>query len=1077
VSIARFSVNNPVAANLLMVLILVAGLASLGMLQREFFPETEPDEVGIRAIYRGANPMEIEKSVTVKIENAIQAVYGVEEYDSTITEGVSNTEVEVEDGADAVRVRRDLESEVAKIDDLPDEIERIDIQEDRRQIPVMALIVHGDVGEDRLRDAIVTVREELLRSPEISDIHIIGARDPEIAISIHPDRLEKYGLTFAEVAQRIRTWNADVPGGTLRTSDGNIRVRTLGESDRVRELEKIPVRSLRGGATVTLGELATIEDGFEDVSVRGRYQGRPAMRAIISKTPEEDALKISDMIHEYIEEFQARGPQGYDISIQRDWAAIIRDRIELMRRNAFYGLALVFLALALFLDLRVAFWAAMGLPISFMGAFLLMLVFGHTINTITLFALIVVLGMLVDDAIVIGENIYRLHEEEGLCPREAAIRGADQMAKPVVAAILTTMAAFLPLCWLGGAGRFAFVIPFVVIAALGVSLLEALAILPAHLAEFMATRRTREVREAKRRGLLHLMNGIRNARDWLVEVWLVGVYEKILRLALAWRYVLTAGFVGLAIYAAGLPLSGKLKYVIFEKTDSDEVYINLEMPAGTTARETEALLNRIEQVAMETPRVETTFTVLGTQYLGRGRQSSADPSTVGQITVGLVPAEERNRLVDDVIADIRENLGDVEGVKSLTFSGSRRAPRGDRLTVRVMGEDIEALTVAVTRVKEEMAGYKGVKDISDDLKLGKLEAKIRLRPSAANLGLSVGSVAQQLRSGVFGVKAQTLQRGTEEVEVWARLNRGARSSLADVENLRIATPRGGRAPFSEVAQLNMGRGLASLARRNGKRTLTVSALVEQEEGNTLEIADALMQRLSALPDEIPGIQLELGGTYEESEETLASLFFDFGAAILLIYTLIAVLFHSYLKPLVIMTAIPFSLVGATLGHYWTGWNLGLMSIIGMVALAGIVVNDSIVLVDFIRRYLEEGMSVIEAVVRAGKRRLRAIILTTLTTILGLAPLMLEKSVQARFMIPMATSITWGLAFSTVLTLVLLPSLYLIHEDLRSIFRWGWTGRWLSIHEGRQSPEMARRMERLPAQMAGISAQSSHGKRH
>ena len=1038
-----------------MVMILIAGLASVMTLTREFFPESEPDEVSIRAVYRGATPLEIEKAVTVKIENAIQAVTGIVEFSSTVSEGMSSTRVECEDGVDAVKVRRDLESEVAKIDDLPLELEQIDILERRPRMPVVSLVAYGDVSEERLRQAIEKAKDELSLSPHISEVTVSGARNPEIAISIHPDRLEKYGLTFSEVAGRVRSWNADVPGGQLRTRQGNIRVRTLGESDKVKEFEKIPIRTSVDGAIVTLGELATVTDGFEEIDRKGRYAGRhseearPAISAIIQKTPEQDSLKISKVVHDYVDKFNASGDHGYKLVVQRDWADIIRGRIDLMKRNAYIGLVLVFIALALFLDLRVAFWAAMGLPISFMGAFFLMWVFDYTINVITLFALMVVLGMLVDDAIVIGENIYRLREEEGLSARDASIKGAEQMTKPVLAAILTTMAAFLPLSWMAGSGRFTSVIPFVVIAALAVSLLEALAILPSHLAEFMGSRHADEIRRAKQNALRRVMSKVGDTRHTLLYIWPMRVYEPILRICLNWRYVFLAAFVGLAFYAIALPISGKLKFVFFEKTDSDQIYVNLEMPAGSTADQTLEVLERIEKAAMATDGYDNVFTVLGSQIIGRGRQSAADPSTIGQITVSLTPAEERNKLVDDVIVEMREHLGVVKGVKVLNFAGSRRGPSGDKIEIRVLGEEMASLSKAVQRVKTELESYNGVEDAADNLKMGKVEAVIRLRPSAANLGLTVGDVARQLRSSVFGVKAQTLQRGTEEVEVWARLDSGSRASIADIENLRLATPRGGRVPFGEVAVLTTGRGLANLARHNGKRAITITAMVEQEEGNTIEITEALIASLSNISSEIPGISLTFAGTYEDQQESFASLFFEFGAAILMIYTLIAVLFHSYLKPLVIMTAIPFSLVGATLGHYWTGWNLGIMSVIGMVALAGIVVNDSIVLVDLACRFLDEGMSVLDAIVAAGKRRLRAIMLTSLTTILGLAPLMLEKSVQARFLIPMATSIVWGLAFATVLTLLLLPCLYLIHEDLKSAVRWLWTGKWVSIREGRE----------------------------
>jgi len=1040
-NLPRFSVRNPVAVNLLMWFIIAAGIYWWFHLVREFFPNAESEMVFISVIYPGATPEEVEKSVTRRIEREIENVDDVKEITSRVLEGITVVQVAMEEGADRQQVLNDLRSEIDKVKpDLPDGAQDPEIKEMRPTLPVIGVVVYGDVSEESIRESAKDLRDELLDLPLVTEVVLSGIRDREIWVEVKPEKLEEHQLTFEEVGRAMAGANLDLPGGLLKSDQGNVRVRTLGEKNRAVDIETLIIRSREDGTAIRLRDVAVVRETFEDRVERGRFAGKPAALVTVFKTPEQDAIRISKAVKKYVADHPTRLGGAVTLEVTTDLARFIEQRLDLMKRNARVGIIMVLLALAFFLDLRVAFWVGVGLAVSFLGTFLLMHVMNASINLISLFGLIVVLGLIVDDAIVIGENFYT-KVAEGMSPHEAAIAGATEVAKPVVAAVLTTIGAFLPLILMGGrVGTFLGVLPIVVTAALSVSLIEAFVILPSHLAHqkmrdpsrpppFGAVGRTFARFRAKQRVIL--------------DKRMPAVYERYLRFVLKWRYVSMAAACGLSIAVAGILISGVVPFVLLQETDAETISITLEMAAGTPESGTLDVISRIERMALASPETKTVFSTIGSAFDSRGRVTPSDPATVGQLVLELVPAEEREKLNQRtskrLIADWRVQTARIPGVSRLNIRGRGGGPAGKDIEIRLRSDDLHVAHLAAEYVKELLANYQGVSEIEDDLTEGKLEARLRLKDTARALGLSTRDLALQVRHALYGFEVQDLQEEDEEVTVRVVLPEAARRDIADLGRFRLQTPSGARVPLSEVATLSTERGYASLVRADGKRAVTVTAEIDSEIANSNEITGELEDKLADIDDRFPGVSVSFEGQKKETLESVGSLKTLFPVALLLIYALIAVLFRSYIQPVVVMAAIPYAFVGAILGHLVMGYPFTILSMIGAVALAGIVVNDSLILVDFINRLRREGMGTLEAIVAGGKARLRPILLTSITTIFGIGPLMLEKSFQAQFLIPMAVSIVFGLALATVLTLVLLPTIYMAFEDLRGCARWLITG--------------------------------------
>jgi multidrug efflux pump subunit AcrB len=1033
VNIPRFSVRNSVTANLIMFAIVAGGLWSAFNLRKEMFPNIDPEAIVVNVAFPGATPEEVERLVVRRIERELDAVDDVDEMVSDIFEGLAVIRLDLEDGADRDRVLSDVRSAVDEAKpDLPDGAEEPEIRQLRPVLPVISVVVYGDVSEERLRTAAKRVRDDLEDLDSVSETTLDGMRDREIWVEILPEKLEEHGLTFEEVGRVLARSNLDLPAGQLKSGAGNIRVRTLGESDRAEEIGSILVKSLPDGGSLVLRDLARVRETFEDVVEGGRFQGKPAVRITVFKTPEEDAVEIAAQVKRYVAERPPPFGDALQLAATRDLSRFITQRLDLMVRNAGYGLVLVILVLALFLEARVAFWVAAGLAVSFLGTFLLMYVLDDTINLISLFGLIVVLGLLVDDAIVIGENVFA-RKRDGLPPDEAAIIGTNQVAGPVVAAVLTTMMAFAPLGFLTGRiGAFLGVLPVVVVCALGVSLFEAFVVLPNHLAH-----RDR----APRWGWWQRIGRVKRT---VLEEWMPAAFVRLLRVLLRWRYVTLAGAITLAMTVSGVMQGGLVPFVLLGSVDAETVDVNLEMAPGTSEAETEAVLQRVDGMARKLPEVDTTFMMLGATFRDGRRQDVGDTATTGQLTLEMVAADERAgrglRRTQAVVNELRRETRGIPGVRRLTVTPRGGGPQGADVEVRLRGKDLGQVAGATDYVRDVLAGYAGVTEVYDDFVEGKLELRYTLKDEARSLGLTTRDLALQVRHALFGFEVQDLQDEDEEVTVRVLLPESERRRIEDLARLRIATPAGGRVPLEEVADLSTSRGYSTLLRVDGRRAFNVFASVDPDVANVEDITNDLDTALGDLDERFPGVAHSFEGAKQDTRESLAGLRIGFLVAISGIYMIVAVLFRSYVQPLLVMVAIPISFIGVVYGHLAMGYPLTLLSLIGSVALAGIVVNDSLILVDLInRRRRDHGQPLFEAVLDGSRLRLRAILLTSVTTIAGLAPLMLERSFQAQFLIPMAISIVFGLTFATVLVLVVIPTLYLALEDLRGVLRWVWTG--------------------------------------
>ncbi len=1054
--IIRYSVNNPVAVNIVMFAVIFMGLYKGLTITREFFPSIPADIVLVTTPFPGATPEEVESGVVARMEQAIEGVEGIDQVTSRSLENVGVLQVKVLAGFDPSRVAEDIRNKVDRIRDLPAEAEDTIVETVDLRIPVISAVVFGTADERCLKRAAKEIRDDLLASPLVSQAFISGVRDEEISIEVEPDRMEAFGLTFEEVGHAVRSNNIDLAGGEIKSPTGNILVRTLGEEGSGLAIEKLILRSDPGGRSVRLGDVATVRDGFEEVALRGTFQGQRAMQITVFKRGDEDAIRISNFVKDYLDE-KGKEFEGEAIQLQYrvDLARFIEQRISMLAKNAMQGLVLVFIALVLFLSLRLAFWVGVGLAVAFLGTFVVMDLTGQTLNLFSLFGLILVIGLVVDAAIVVSENIYA-RIERNVPPHVAALEGATEVAAPVTATVLTSIVAFAPLAFVEGViGDLFIVLPLVVMSALALSLFEVFAILPSHLAEFGKPTPS----DTKREGKIHeILAPFRRAGERMAEIkeyWfgqkLRDWYIWLLRIALSWRYVTVAFSALISMLTAALMVAGFLPFVLMPRVDADTLIAELEMTSGTSAEQTEEALDWIASQALELDGVRNVFSAVGSRE-DEDIQVFDEPAVIGEVVVELLDAEERERSSDAILNDWRERVGNIPGAVSLRYRDRGGGPGGRDIDMKVSGPDYEIVQEATRYIREVMVRYPGVHDIDDDGGTGKLEFRIRMNESARALGLSVESIARQVRGAFFGYEAQALQREDEEVKVWVRLAEHRRRSIEELPKLRVSTPNGDRVPLSEIASIELTRGVAQITRIDGRRTISVYADVDYNVGNTAEITNELINRFSDIGDRFPGVQITFEGARRDTDEGVGSLAYGFPVALVAIYCILAVLFKSYIQPILVMTAIPFALVGAALGHLMFGlipgreaMPISFPSLIGMVGLAGVVVNASLILMSFINKARrEKHENLFEATVKACKRRFRPIILTSITTVLGLFPIMLETSFQAQFLIPTAISIAFGLMLATGVTLILLPCFYLILEDLKTAANWLVTGRWETV---------------------------------
>ena len=1025
--------RNPVAANLTMVFIIVTGIASTFMVKAEVFPEIDLDRINIQVPYLGAAPEEVEEAVNVRIEEAIQGLEGIKQIQSTAAEGMGTIMVELELGADAREVLDEIKSNVDAITTFPIETEAPIIRDMNNSQAVVDIAVSGNLDTFTLKATAEQVRNELTAIPEITQVEVISAPPYEISIEVSEVALRRHGLTFDQVANAVRRSSLDLPGGSVRADSGEILLRTVGQAYRGEEYENIVLWTRPDGSRLQLGDVATVVDGFAETDQYGRFDVQPTMLVSVFRTGNQSAIEIAERVYEYVAIAQSQVPAGVALTVWQDSAKLLNARLSLMLRNGATGFLLVFLVLALFLELRLAVWVSLGIPISFLGALAMMPGLDVSINVMSLFAFVVVLGIVVDDAIIVGENIYRHQEEDGNGLR-GSIKGGQEIAKPVVFAVLTTVAAFMPLMFVPGMmGKIFRVIPLIVIPCLLFSLVESLMILPAHLSH---------IPKPKRPGPWRRFQGqFANGLKLVIE----RIYRPFLETALQWRY-LTAAVGGAAmILTIGMVLSGRPNFHFFPSIEADFMSATVTMPQGTPVDVTSEAVAKIEAGAARVRQdllQETgndyflhTHAAVGDQPIAArgggpmGRVINTSASNVGEVTVELLPTEQRIYNSEQLGIKWRDAIGGIPEAVEVTIQSSIMNP-GNDVDVQLAGPDIDTLRAAADDVKRELLNFAGVYEITDSFRAGKEELKLGIKPAAEGLGLSLQDLGRQVRQAFYGEEAQRIQRGRDDVRVMVRYPRDERRSIGDLENMRIRTPDGGEVPFGQVAVVEPGRGFASIARVDRNRAVNVTAAVDASVTSSNQVINELETRI--LPDVLsryPNVFYTFEGAQAEMSDAIGGLQRGFLLALLMIFALLAIPLKSYVQPLIIMSAIPFGLVGAVWGHIVMGIDVTMMSMFGLVALSGVVVNDSLIMVDFINRKREVHADMNVALREAGANRFRPILLTSLTTFFGLAPLMLEKSFDAAFMVPMAVSLAFGVIFATVITLVLVPTAYLILDDI------------------------------------------------
>ncbi|MCH7557818.1 MAG: efflux RND transporter permease subunit [Planctomycetes bacterium] len=1032
--------TNHVAANLLMFFIITAGLLAVFTAKMEVFPELSLDRINVIVPYRGASPADVEEGVCLRVEEAIAGVDGIKRITSTAGEGAASILIEVEEYTDVKEVLDDIKAQIDTITTFPQETEKPIITELKVRHKVISIVICGDVTEKTLRKMAEQIRNDLTTMDNISQVSIGGVRPYEISIEVSEENLRRYNLSFEKVSKAVRDSSLDIPAGSLKTTGGEILVRTKGQKYYGPEFEKIIVLTRNDGTKVRLSDIATVRDGFEDIDLYAKFDGKRAAFVQVSRIGEQDVLDVANTVKKYIEDKKKYLPEGISIALWEDDSERLKSRMNLLKRNAGIGLVLVFLCLTLFLNLRLAFWTAVGIPISFLGAFWLIPLFDVSINMMSLFAFIMSLGLVVDDAIVVGENIFT-YRQAGMDRTEAAIKGVKEMCMPVVLAVLTTMFAFLPLAYTTGImGKFLRVLPIVVISVLLVSLIEALLILPAHLSSDRFFKKGIVVRFTDR---INSWTG-----KWLS--WFVnGPFARFVMRAVKWRYVTLSVGVAIFIVTISFIAGGYIKFVFFDAVEADNMIATLTMPQGTPVEQTSEITERIEKAALQVidefgsegkpSLMKHISTTVGAQpAAARGGPGSSDLTSIAashlaEVNVELLSGEERYASSKAMKNRWREIVGEIPGVSSLKFT-SEIMSAGDAINVELSHENFDSLLAASENLKSLLRQYSGVSDITDSFEPGKTEMKLALKDTGRTLGLTLSDLAKQVRQGFYGDEAQRIQRGRDDIRVMVRYPEAERKSLADVENMRIRLSDGTEIPFRTVAEVEYGRGYATIRRVDRRRVISVSADVDEAVASAGKINKELDAKvLPGLMHKYPGLQYRFAGRQRERNESLGSLKANFLIAMLAIYGLLAVQFRSYSQPAIVMSAIPFGIVGATIGHLIMGFNLSILSMFGIVALSGVVVNDSLIMIDLINRERRSGIELAQVLRDCATRRFRPIMLTTLTTFCGLLPIITEKSMQAQFLVPMAISLAFGVLFATCITLLLVPSLYMVLEDIKGRF--------------------------------------------
>ena len=1018
--------RNTVAANLLMVFLILGGLfSSFFVINKEIFPSFELNYLQISVAYPGAAPQEIEEGINIKIEESIQDIDGIKKVTSVAGEGLGSVTIEVQDSYDPQDILDEAKLRLDAISTFPDNIEKPNIFRIKPENNVIWVSVYGDLDLHEMKELAKSIREDITALPSVTRAKVAGVRDYEIGIEVSENKLREYGLSFAQVAKAVQSSSIDLPGGSIRAQDGDILLRTKGQAYTGDDFSKIVVSTRTDGSRIMLPQVATIKDDFEERLEYTRFNGKPAAIIEVTSIDDQNALNISAEVKEYIAERSKTLPASAKLDTWGDLTHYLKGRLNMMLSNMFYGAVLVFLILALFLDVKLAFWVMMGLPVCFLGTALLMPIepFSMSINLLTLFAFILVLGIVVDDAIVIGESAYSETERHGHS-LDNVIKGAKKVAMPATFGVLTTIAAFIPMLMVSGPqGIIWKSIGMIVILCLVFSLVESKLILPAHLAH-MKPKKPNLNPNIFVRFKLALNNKIHH--------FIHHKYRYFLETCIKNRYSVVAVFIGVLILSVALVVSGTVRWVFFPDLPSDFIQVQLEMEPGSSEDNTLKVVKEIEDALYTMNQQiedEVGYPVVKHSFIDMSSRTSAF------IFAELTKGEDRE--VDGVrIANLwRENIPEQLSVKKLNINASTNDAGAD-ISFRLSSSNLEQLALASDELKQKLKTYEGIYDISDNYSSGSHEIRLNIKPEAEAQGLTLSDLASQVRYGFYGFEAQRILRNKEEVKVMVRYPLDQRRSVGHLENMMIRTPSGISVPFSTVAEIELGDSYSSITRVDGRRAISIIANADKDKVEPSKIVAEIQEEfLPYLEAQYPQISTTLDGGSADEQSALISLVQGFLFALFAIYALMAIPLKSYSQPLIIMAVIPFGIIGALFGHLIQGLALNILSLCGIVALAGVVVNDSLILVDFVNKARAQGQSITQAAVDSGCHRFRAIILTSLTTFVGLVPILLETSLQAQIVIPMATSLAFGILFSTVVTLILIPLLYIVLDDVKRLFSW------------------------------------------
>ncbi|BBM83297.1 efflux RND transporter permease subunit [Candidatus Uabimicrobium amorphum] len=1014
--------RHPVLPNLLMIVFLVAGFFGYSNLYRETFPPINIDMITVSVVYPGASSTEVEEGVLRQIERAIKGTPEIKNIESSASEGIAflNLELKERRSRDTKEILQDVKSKIDKITTLPKDIEKPEVQEIIATDTVYLMVLHGDAQERVLREMALDIKDELF-AQGLSQVKLEGIRDYEITIEVSEEKLRAYGITLQQISQIIQQSSVNLPAGAIRTKNREYKIEIQGRIYTGKNYENLAIVTKEDGTLLRLNQIAKVHDAFVEGKSIGKFNTKRAVLFVVEKTKEEDSIEVAKQVRDYIAAKSKELPPGMKLATLADFSKNITDRIQLLIKNGWQGLLLLFLCLWLFMNLRLSFWVTIGIPISFAFTGFVLFALGSSLNMINLFGLILVLGIVVDDAIVVGENIYR-RQKEGTSMMEAAVDGTSEMSWPVIAAVSTTVLAFMPLFFVAGVlGKFISVLPLVVVLTLIGSLIESLFILPAHLGHGSPTKSTSKIRQTI---------------DASIEYVIHRLYAPVYHVVLQYRYIAISLMFVIFTMSLSLVFGGFVKYIMFPEGDALFLKAEVAFPEGTPVSYTQNATSQIENAALSLNKKDQPRLVKSVYSIsGEGKENT------GSVYVTLVGPEKRNLHSKDILNLWRDRVGKIDYATSAKFFNLESSPGGKDIQIFLEGGDLAELQYISQELQIMLKNYQGVYDVKSDLKPGKQEMHVALKPYGRMMGITLQNLALQIRQGFHGLEALKIQRGRDEIKVNIKYPRQYRQHIIDLERIRIRTDEGTEIPFSEIATVEIKRGVSEILRRNSQRRVEVTAKVNKTLVTPQYILKDMRKNFLALEKKYRRVKIKTEGAQSENQRVVDSLVTGFVFGILGIYVILTLIFRSYLQPMLIMTTIPLGLIGAILGHFLLGYELTMLSFFGVVALSGVVVNDSLVLIEQINNAQRKGVNVLESVQKAGPLRFRAIILTSMTTVAGVTPLLTEQSFQAQFLKPMALSLAAGLIFATVIMLFIVPCFYLALNDIRRVFHWLKTGYW------------------------------------